>query len=265
MPILHRMEWKEGETNHGREARKLISGLTNDEDTVYNKAMSDGLVGARSVTIQRSQENLKYLATEIEVEHIKLTGSESADFNAQSSTSGDRGIQHASYRSINTDSHPRLGADGSDPHYSQHATQKFASHPHTTQSQSSVELEEEIQKHALHQEPIPVAETSSPSKSVEDEYQKGKKDVLLASDTGSYPVAEDISSMVPSSESVENEDQEKKTKVQLASDRGSFNPTVFSNDIRSEVLTNKLRKEVDELKEKHNHTSTKLLELESSI
>ena len=244
MPILHRMEWKEGETNHGREARKLISGLTNDEDTVYNKAMSDGLVGARSVTIQRSQENLKYLATEIEVEHIKLTGSESADFNAQSSTSGDSGIQYASSRSTctNTDSHPRLGADGSNPHYSQHATQKFASHPHTTQSQSSVDSEEEIQKHALHQEPIPVAETSSPSKSVEDEYQKGNKDVLLASDTGSYTVAEDFSSMVPSSESVENEDQEKEERVQLATDRGSFHPTVFSNDICSEVLKRMLRK-----------------------
>ena len=201
---------------------KLISGLTNDEDAVYDKASSEGLVGARStatgkkdrardlmvaiiervetdttsdpnpldvfMTILRSRENLKYLAKEIEVELIKLTGSESADFHAQSSTSGDCGIQYAPYRSsINTDSHPRLGAGGSDPHCSQHATQKFASPPHTTQLQSSVELEEEIQKHTLHQEPIPVAETSSPSKSVEDEYQKGNKDVLLASDTGSYP------------------------------------------------------------------------------
>ena len=225
---------------------KLISGLTNDVDAVYDKANSEGLVGAPStapgkkdrardlmaaiidrvekdttsdpspldtfMTILRSQENLKYLATEIEAELIKLTGSESADFHAQSSTSGDRSNQHAFYRSINTDSHPRLGVDGSDPHYSQHATQKFASHPHTTQSQSSVDLEEEIQKHTLHQEPIPVAETSSPSKSVKDEYQKGNKDVLLASETGSYPAAEAFSSMVHSLESVENEDQEKGEK-----------------------------------------------------
>ena len=35
--------------------------------------------------------------------------------------------------------------------------------------------------------------------------------------------------------------------------------------ICSEVLTRMLRKEVDELKEKNNHISTKLLELESKL
>ena len=102
---------------------KLISGLTDDVDTVYDKAMSESLVGARSVApgkkdrardlvtaiidrvetdttsdpspmemfmaILRNQMNLEYLAKEVERKLTNLERSESAGFHAQISRNGD--------------------------------------------------------------------------------------------------------------------------------------------------------------------------------
>ena len=252
----------------------LISGLTYDVETVYDKAISKGLVGARSVAagkkerardlvtaiiarvatdttskpsplnvfmaILRDLRNLEYLAKEIEVKLTNLEQSESADFHPQSSTS-DSGIQHAPSRSSNTDSHPVLGAGGSNPHYSQHEPQKFPSDPHATQPQSSVDLEEEKQKHVLYQETRPLAETSS--------------------------------TMVPSSESVGDEYPEGKKLVQSASDSDPYRPTVPINDsrrdphlatyhhqIHHEAVTRELKKKVVELKEDKEHLSAELSE-----
>ena len=251
----------------------LISGLTYDVETVYDKAISKGLVGARSVAagkkerardlvtaiiarvatdttskpspldmfmaILRDLRNLEYLAKEIEVKLTNLEQSESADFHPQSST-GDSGIQHAPSRSSNTESHPVLGAGGSNPHYSQHEPQKFPSDPHATQPQSSVDLEEEKQKHVLYQETRPLAETSS--------------------------------TMVPSSESVGDEYPEGKKLVQSASDSDPYRPTVPINDSRDpqlatyhhqihhEAVTRELKKEVVELKEDKEHLSAELSE-----
>ena len=224
---------------------KLISGLTDDVDAVYDKAMSGSLVGAPSVapdkkgrardlvaaiidrveadttfdpspldvfmTILHSQSNLEYLAKEIGRNLTNLERSQSADYHAQS-------------RDLATNSYPGLGAGCCDPHNFQHETHTFASNAHATQSHSLFYLEEDKQKHALHQEPIPVAEASSPT------------------------VVEDGSKIV------KDEDQEKKKGVLLASDRGSYPYPISSNDIRSEAVTSKLKKE----EEKSKHLTAQL-------